>query len=96
MNNFYAITITILITATIAAEKKDFNAMVDITCQQRHRSMKCMSRAPGISACLKSMLRTIIMQELTLTAIVGAEKQKLEQVPGGARIPPAGAINVQN
>ena len=29
----------------------------------------------------------------SLTAIVAAEKQKLEQVPGGARIPPAGAIS---
>ena len=36
-----------------------------------------MSRSPGHSVCLKGMLRTIIMQGLTLTAVMAAEKQTL-------------------
>ena len=33
-----------------------------------------MSRAPGHSVCLKSMLMTVTMQGLTLEAIIAAEK----------------------
>ena len=36
-----------------------------------------MSRAPGHSACLKSMSRTMTMEGLTLAAITAAEKRTL-------------------
>ena len=39
-----------------------------------HSSMKSRSRAPGHTACLKSMSRTITMQVLTHPAITASEK----------------------
>ena len=37
--------------------------------------MKCRSRAPSHSVCLKGILRTITMQGLTLAVIIVAKKQ---------------------
>ena len=65
--------------ASIAAEKQTLiiNARVDVKLQQSHWSVKCSSRAPGHSASLKGMLRTITMHGLSLAAIIAAEKQTL-------------------
>ena len=54
-----------------------FNARLDVKSRQSRLSAKSRSTAPGQSACLKSMLRTITMQGLTLAAITAAEKRTL-------------------
>ena len=61
-----------MLTAIIAAEKQ-INARTDLKLWQSHWSVKCRSRAPGPSAWLKGMLRTIIMQGPTLAAIIAVE-----------------------
>ena len=53
------------------------NARLDVKSQQSHSSAKSRSRAPGHSVCLKSMLRTITIQGLTLAAIIASEKPSL-------------------
>ena len=42
-----------------------FNVRVDITLWQSQCSMKCRSRVPGCNACLKGVLWTITMRDLT-------------------------------
>ena len=59
-----------------SCRETDFNARVNIKLQS-HWSVKCRSRTPGHSVCLKGMLRTMTMQGLTLAAIIAAEKQTL-------------------
>ena len=53
----------------------DFNATIHVKLWQSHWSVKRWSRTPGHSACLKDMLRTIIMQGLTLAAIIVVQKK---------------------
>ena len=53
------------------------NARLDVKSWQSHWSMKSRSRAPGHSACLKSISRTITRQGLTLAAITTTEKRTL-------------------
>ena len=53
------------------------NARLEVKSWQSHSSMTSRSRVSGHSACLKSMLRTITMQGLTLTAITASEKYTL-------------------
>ena len=56
-------------------------ARLDIKSWQSHSSMKSRSRAPVHSACLKSMLRTIITQGLTLLPITGWPHIFSNQIP---------------
>ena len=49
----------------------------DVKSLQSHSSMKSRSRVSRLSACLKSMSRTITMQGLTLIAITASEKYTL-------------------
>ena len=70
MNNYYARFDT---HSYHGCRERDFNARVHEKLPQW--SVKCWSRAPDHSACLKSMLWTIPMQGLTLAAITAADKQ---------------------
>ena len=42
--------------------------------------MKCRSRAPGHSACLKGMLKTFTVQGLTLAGVITIEKCTLMEI----------------
>ena len=60
-----------------SCRETDFNARVNVKLRQSHWRVKCRSRIPGHSVCLKGMLRTITVQRLTLAALIVAEKQTL-------------------
>ena len=50
------------------------NAGLDVKSQRSHSSVKSRSRVLGLSACLKSISRTMTVQSLTLAAITVSEK----------------------
>ena len=68
-----------MILAAITTSKKH-NLMLDLTYNDKsHWSAKSRSKAPGHSACLKTIFRTITMQGLTLTVITALEKGLLSK-----------------
>ena len=67
-----------IFTAITAAERHN-NSRLDIKFCQSQWSMKCRSRAPGHSACFKSVSRTATVQGFILAAITAAEKFNLIQ-----------------
>ena len=70
------------LAAIIASEKHALvlddvtNARLVVKLKHNHSSTKSRSRAQGHIACLKSVLRTITMQGLTLVVITASENAR--------------------
>ena len=65
------------IAAITTTEKHTFNARLDVKSRQSYSCVKSRSRAPGHSTHLKSMLRKITMQGMTLASMTASEKHTL-------------------